>query len=252
MQHLFITGGATGIGRATVRRFLKENVAVTFLDINEAAAASLVSECGPERLHYVRGSVTHASDIEKALEQGYARFGNYDTLFCNAGVHRRNNILTVTEEEVREHLEINVMGTVSTLRLAVPYLVKNGGGSVIVNGSDQVFVGHANSFSYGLTKGALGQIVKGMAIDLGPHHIRVNAVCPGTIRTPMVEALFERLTEQDKDKVAALWAEEDAQFIRGSCGTPEEVAELVFFLASDSASFITGAHYLIDGGYACH
>ncbi len=102
-----------------------------------------------------------------------------------------------------------------------------------------------------MTKGAIGQIARSLAIDLGPYNIRVNAICPGTIHTPLVDRLFEKFSEKDNKTIEQYWQEENALFARGSAGTPQEVAEMVFFLISDKASFCTGGHYLIDGGLVC-
>lgn len=249
-KHIFITGGATGIGKAAVKKFLSKNYQVSFLDINEEAAGELLASENKNRLFFIKGSIKNASELKEAFKKSYAKFGNISALFCNAGIHKRNNVLNITDEELEEHIAVNITGTCNTLRLGVPYLIDNLGGAIVINSSDQAFVGHANSFSYGLTKGAVAQIVKGMAIDLAQFNIRVNAVCPGTIKTPLVENLFERLSV-DKKEIKKLWQEEDAQFLRGRSGTPEEVAELVYFLVSDKASFITGSQYLIDGGYTC-
>ena len=146
-------------------------------------------------------------------------------------------------------IDTNIKGTVHTLRATVPYLVEQGGGSVVINASDQCYVGKPNSFGYGLTKGALGQITKSMAIDLGPKGIRVNAVCAGTIRTPLTEKLFQSFADiTHGGDAGAYWSSEAALYPLGRVGEPYEVAELMYFLASDAASFMTGGLYLVDGG----
>lgn len=119
---------------------------------------------------------------------------------------------------------------------------------MVINASDQWFVGKSESFAYGLTKGALGQITRSLAIDLGSQNIRVNAVCAGTIRTPLVETLFENLSKVNNCSVDTYWEQENALYARGFVGEPREVAEVVYFLASDASSFCTGGHYLVDGG----
>lgn len=132
----------------------------------------------------------------------------------------------------------------------MPKIVESGGGSVVIMASDQSTVGKAHSFAYGLTKGALGQMAKSLAIDLAPKNIRVNAVCPSTIATPLVDGVFERCVSRGAD-LRELWDEENAIFLRGSVGRPEEVAAMVCFLASDEAGFCTGGLYPVDGGYTC-
>ena len=176
------------------------------------------------------------------------RFGALNSVFANAGIHRRDTLLDVSDEELHLVIDTNIYGTIDTLREAVPQLIKAGGGSVVINCSDQWFVGKAHTFAYGLTKGALGQMTRSLAIDLGPKNIRVNAICPGTIHTPLVDRLFEKFSAIDGKSIEQYWEEENALFARGEAGKPEEVANLVYFLASDQSSFCTGGHYLIDGG----
>ncbi len=249
MKTIFITGGSTGIGAACVKRFIAEGWQVCFMD-NDTENAALLTEslnC-PERLLFCPGSVTVKEDIRHAATEAVKRLGGIDSVFANAGIHRRNTILDITDEELDDLINTNIYGTVNTLRVTVPLLMERGGGTVVINASDQWFVGKAHSFGYGLTKGALGQITRSLAVDLGPHNIRVNAVCPGTIHTPLVDRLFEKFSAIEDRSVEDFWAEENALFARGSAGRPEEVAAMVFFLASDEAGFCTGGHYLIDGG----
>ena len=163
-----------------------------------------------------------------------------------------NTLLDITDEELDLMVQTNIYGTVNTLREAVPVLVEAGGGSVVINASDQWFIGKPNSFAYGMTKGALGQITRSLAIDLGPKNIRVNAVCAGTIHTPLAENLFQRISGVNHCTVEDCWKEEDKLYARQKAGYPEEVAEVIYFLASDAASFCTGAHYLVDGGLVAH
>jgi len=246
---VFITGGATGIGAASVRKFIGEGWNVGFMDINSAEAEKLVAELGvPGRLLFVEGDTRRRGDINRAVTATAGKFGGLDCVFANAGIHRRNTLLDVEDEELDLVIDTNIYGTVNTLREAVPHIIKAGGGSVVINASDQWYVGKAHTFAYGLTKGALGQITRSLSIDLGPYGIRVNAVCPGTIHTPLVDNLFEKFSKTDNKTIEEYWKEENALYARGSAGRPEEVAEMVFFLASDKSSFCTGGHYLVDGG----
>lgn len=246
---IFITGGSTGIGAASVRKFVDEGWNVGFMDVNVMEAERLVEELTcPERLLFSEGNTRDREDIRRAVNAVVERFGRLDSVFANAGIHRRNTLLDVSDEELDLVIQTNIYGTVNTLRETVPHIIKAGGGSVVINASDQWFVGKAHSFAYGLTKGALGQITRSLSIDLGGYGIRVNAVCAGTIHTPLVDNLFEKFSKQDNKTVAEYWEEENALYARGKVGAPEEVAEMVFFLASDRSSFCTGGHYLIDGG----
>lgn len=248
MKTIFITGGATGIGAATVARMLSEGWNVGFMDINAEAAQNIVAADTTGRLLLTEGNTRSRADIHRAVEATVARFGSLDSVFANAGIHHRDTLLDISDEELNLVIDTNIYGTVNTLREAVPRIIEAGGGSVVINCSDQWFVGKAHSFAYGLTKGALGQITRSLSVDLGPYNIRVNAICPGTIRTPLVDNIFDRYAAVDGKTVDECWAEENALFARGSAGTPEEVAALVWFLASDQSTFCTGGHYLIDGG----
>lgn len=248
MKTIFITGGATGIGAATVARMLSEGWNVGFMDINAEAVQNIVAADTTGRLLFTEGNTRSRADIHRAVEATVARFGSLDSVFANAGIHRRDTLLDISDEELDLVIGTNIYGTVNTLREAVPRIIEAGGGSVVINCSDQWFVGKAHSFAYGLTKGALGQITRSLSVDLGPYNIRVNAICPGTIRTPLVDNIFDRYAAVDGKTVDECWAEENALFARGRAGTPEEVAALVWFLASDQSTFCTGGHYLIDGG----
>ena len=241
---IFITGGTSGIGAATVSKFISEGWNVLFTDIHDPAVTD-------QRSRFVRADSTKKAELERAALIAEQEFGGIDALFCNSGIHRRNTVLDITQEELDLVIQTNIYGTVYTLQAVLPYIIRRGSGSVVLNSSDQFFVGKAHSFAYGMTKGAIGQIARSLAIDLGPKNIRVNAICPGTIHTPLVDNLFAKFSAKDNKTIEQYWKEENALFARGQAGKPEEVAEMVYFLISDKASFCTGGHYLIDGGLVC-
>lgn len=253
MKTVFITGGSTGIGASSVLKFLAEGWQVSFMDVNVPAAERLISLMGtPENILFTEGDIRCRADIKRAVEVTIARFGRFDSIVANAGIHRCNTLLDITEEELDFMIQTNIYGTVNTLRETVPHLINGGGGSIVINVSDQWFIGKANSFAYGLTKGALGQMTRSLSIDLGPKGIRVNAVCPGTIRTPLVDDLFQSFSEVNHCSIEEYWETENALYARGYAGDPKEVAEMIYFLASDAANFCTGGHYLVDGGLVAH
>lgn len=245
--HIFITGGASGIGEAAVRMFADRGWKVTFSDINIGRGEALAAEIGHDVL-FVEADTRSRTQLDEAVARGVERFGPLGSVFANAGIHRANTLLSISDEELHEMIDINIYGTVYTLQAALPHIIEGGGGTVVINCSDQWFVGKPHSFGYGLTKGALGQITRSLSIDLGPKNVRVNAVCAGTIHTPLVDNLFKKYSGVEGRSVDDYWKEENAMYMRGRAGTPQEAAEVVYFLASDASSFCTGSHYLVDGG----
>jgi len=250
-KSVFITGGASGIGAAAVRRFARDGWHVTFLDTDARAAKDLISQVdSPEPVCFIEGSTRSRADLESALELAADDAGGIDALFANAGIHRKNTIIDITAEELSELISTNIVGTVGTIQAAIPYLANaENGAAIVINASDQCFIGKAGNCGYGLTKGALGQLTRSAAIDLAHLGIRVNAVCPSTIDTPLVRRCFDFVAARSKRATAdSLRRDENALFLRGRMGTPDEVAALVCFLASDEAAFCTGGLYPVDGG----
>lgn len=238
----FVTGGSTGIGAATVRTLAREGYGVGFIDTNRPDGIRLEKALDGRAL-FIEGDVRLRDDQRHAVELTERQFGALSVVFANAGVHRNNTILDITDDDLNLILGVNLIGVVNTLRETAPKLSRRKAGAIVIMASDQALIGKRNSFAYGLTKGALGQLTKSVALDLGPYGVRINAVCPATIRTPLTEAIFSR-----HENPKAAWAREGELHPLGRVGEPEEVAELVCFLASERASFLTGGLYTIDGG----
>ena len=241
---IVITGGASGIGAATVKKFVEEDWNVLYTDIHDTGESI-------NGAVFVKADSSKKEQLEEAARVANEEFGGIDALFCNSGIHRCNTVLDVTQEELDLMINTNIYGTVYTLQVILPYIIKRGKGSVVLNDSDQFFVGKPNSFVYGMTKGAIGQITRSLAIDMGVYNIRVNAVCAGTIHTPLVDNLFVDFAKKENMTLDEYWEKENRIDARKEAGRPEEVAEVVYFLISDKASFCTGGHYLCDGGLVC-
>lgn len=247
---IFITGGASGIGAAAVRRFAAAGWRVTFMDIHPKEAKALINEIeSPEPVCFFEGSTRNRADLDAALELAADDLGGIDALFANAGIHRKNTVIDISPDELEELISTNIVGTVNTLQAAIPFLANaDAGAAVVINASDQCFIGKAGNFGYGLTKGALGQLTRSAAIDLAHLGIRVNAVCPSTIDTPLVDKCFASVAAHSDASAEQLRADENALFLRGRMGTADEVAAMVYFLASPEAAFCTGGLYPVDGG----
>ena len=248
MKTIFITGGAEGIGRATLEKFLAKEWNVSFVDFNETLGQELCKEIGkPEQLLFNVADTRNKQELVSAVDSTVEKFGKIDALFANAGIHGLNTILDISDEELKRFVDTNIYGTINTLQAVLPKIIDNGGGSVVINCSDQYYVGKPHSFSYGMTKGALGQIVKSLSIDMGEHNIRVNGVCPGSIDTKIMDNALEKFGEINNCSFNDMLKAENSLYPRGSYGKPEEVSNLVYFLISDEASFCTGGNYKVDG-----
>jgi len=240
-----ITGGASGIGRATAELFAREGAAVTIADLNAQEGQSVVQAIvgdGGDAL-FVCCDVTKASDCQQAVQKTVSRFGGLDILFNNAGVTRRASVLETTEEEWDWVMAVNVKSVFLMSKAAIPLMVEAGGGVIVNSGSGWGLVGGKDAVSYCASKGAVIQLTKAMAVDHGEQNIRVNAVCPGDTDTPMLADEAKQLGQSHQVILA-----ESVHRPLGRVGRPEEIAQAVLYLASDASSFVTGTTLLVDGG----
>jgi len=230
-----VTGGARGMGASHVRRFVKEGAKVVFTDINAEGGKALEAELG-ENVKFVQQDVTKADDWKKVIEEAENTFGPVNILVNNAGISMSKSLMEITEEEYRRIIDINQVSVFLGTKAVVPSMQKAGGGSIINISSINGIVGGA--IGYTDSKFAVRGFTKAAALQLAHHGIRVNSVHPGVIETPMV-------TQGDAVEVIKEFAK---QIPVGRMAQPEEVSNLVLYLASDESSYSTGSEFVIDGG----
>ncbi len=235
-----VTGGSSGIGLATAQRFIAEGAQVVVTGRNQEALDAAVSTLG-DGATGIRGDVANLDDLDSLFAQVRERFGRIDVLFANAGVAPFVPFRAVTEEHFDRLFDINVRGLFFTVQKALPLLAD--GASVILNASVVAQVGLPNTSVYSATKAAVRSLGRTLAAELSPRGIRVNVVSPGLIETPLVGKLA-----LSPDEVEAFGAQVVQQTPLGRAGKPEEIAATVAFLASDDASYFTGADLVADGG----
>lgn len=240
-----VTGGAMGIGKAVVSQFLREGAQVAFSDINEPLGRQTLTEC--ERLGrviFIPGDVAGEADVRRMVEGTVAEFGSLQVLVNNAGVTLSATVTETREEDWDRVLDVNLKGIYLCSKHAIPHLINAGGGSIINLGSIAGFIGLNANAAYNASKGGVILLTKNMALDYADNRIRVNAVCPAMIMTPMLEA-FIRLQPDPQAYIARV----EQSTPLGRTGTVDEVATAVLFLASDESSYITGSALIVDGGY---
>ncbi|MGH3823382.1 MAG: SDR family NAD(P)-dependent oxidoreductase [Pseudonocardiaceae bacterium] len=242
-----ITGAGSGIGRAAAQRFAAEGCAVAAVDMVAGAAFEtadkIVADGG--RAVAFRADVTVDTEVRVAVARTVEAFGNLDVLYNNAGVNSTGSIADTTEDDWDRCFAVNVKGTFLFSRAALPYLAASGCGAIVNQASVAALVGVPKFAAYCAAKGAVVALTRSMAIDLAPRRIRVNAICPGTVLTPLMEPLLRSRGDGDLD---AGLAKTMVKYPIGRLGAPEEIASAALFLASDQASFLTGSILTADGG----
>ena len=240
-----ITGGASGIGRATALLFASEGALVAVLDMDRVNGQSVVKTITGNggKAIFVSGDVSSAEACKNVVNQTSLEFGGLDILFNNAGIIRRTTVLEMSEEEWDQVMAVNVKSIFLLSKYAIPEMVKRDGGVIINTSSGWGLVGGRRAVSYCASKGAVVQLTKAMALDHGEQNIRVNCICPGDTDTNMLRSEAEQLGEPEENFFA-----EAADRPLKRIGKPEDIAQAVLYLASDASSFVTGTALVVDGG----
>ena len=244
-----ITGGTSGIGKATALLFAEEGADVVITGRRSELGQGVLDEIRQKggRGVYVQADHSKANDCSRVVERTLAEFGRIDILFNNAGIVMKGTAETTSEDVWNETLAINVTAVWRMCKLVIPSMKKQGGGVIVNNGSDWSLVAGRDAFPYIASKGAVGMMTKALALDYARENIRVNAVCPGDT---FVDRWVEKGYFEGSDPItieAAMQAS-SAYIPMGRFGKPEEIAKAVLFLASDDSSFVTGHLLLVDGG----
>lgn len=243
-----ITGGATGIGKATVETFAKEGAKVIFCDINKKLGMRNQKEFDKMGLEtfFVHTDVSKESSVKKLIAFAKKKFNRVDTLFNNAGIEQpvtpSHKVDLKTFEKI---ISVNLKGVFICCKYVLPLMIKNKKGCIVNNSSISAFANVGGNISYASSKGGVMSLTRVLAIEYAKLNIRVNAVCPGVIDTPMNDRNLNRA--KDKAKLKKNW-----KIITplGRVASPYELAQTVLFLSSDKSSFITGVGLLVDGGRA--
>jgi meso-butanediol dehydrogenase / (S,S)-butanediol dehydrogenase / diacetyl reductase len=242
-----ITGAATGIGEAVARRFAAQGAKVGITGRRAAPLAELANEIGALSLP---GDVTDAPTVERSIAKLVGEFGGLDIVVNNAGIAIVGSVEQIDDADWSSVLDINLNGTRRVMRAALPHLRARGGGAVVNISSIGAFVAARNNAVYGTAKAALVALTKSLARDYGPEGIRVNALCPGWVDTPMLDPLLHMLSKER----GITTAEARALLVQfnplNRMARPVEIARCVEFLATDASSFVTGTTLLADGGMA--
>jgi NAD(P)-dependent dehydrogenase (short-subunit alcohol dehydrogenase family) len=240
-----ITGGASGIGRATALLFAREGAAVSVVDLDETGGqivAQTIVDGGGSAI-FVRCDVSQAAGCQRAVQRTVNELGGLDILFNNAGIMRRATVLETTEAQWDRVMAVNVKSIFWLSKYAIPLMAQAGGGVIVNTASGWGLVGGRKAAAYCASKAAVVLLTKAMALDHGEQNIRVNCVCPGDTDTPMLRDEARQLGEPDERFLA-----EAAQRPLQRIGRPQDIAQAALYLASDASSFVTGTALVVDGG----
>lgn len=241
-----ITGGAKGIGEATARLFRQEGAQVAVVDIDEPKGMALVSELDESggNAIFIKCDVSCSVEVKSMVEKVKDKFNRVDILVNSAGITDDATVVTTLEENWNRVIGVNLTGIYLCCKEVIPLMIEQGSGSVVNLASIASFIGLQNNAAYNASKGGVLMLTRNMAVDFASKNIRVNAVCPAMIMTPMLEDFIKHQPDPE-----AYVKGVEASTPLGRMGTSEEVAHAVLFFAADDCKFATGSALMVDGGY---
>lgn len=241
-----LTGGGSGIGRASARLFCREGASLVIGDINEEAGSAVVKEIRDQRegkAIYVRTDVSRPEQVEHLVSHAVETFGHVDVIFGNAGILPLGTAWETSIKDWQRCIDVNLGGNFFLAKYGVPALIEAGGGVILFTASEMGIVGTSGAAAYCASKGGLINMTRAIAVDCAPYRIRVNSIAPGAINTPMTKYQLG----QSEDPQIALEKGNEAVLLK-RMGTTEEIARVALFLVSDDSSYMTGSLVVADGG----
>jgi len=242
-----ITGAGSGQGRAAAVLFAKEGASIVACDWKPEAGDETVQQVKSDggKAIFVRTDVSNSRDVQNLINTAISTFGRIDILYNNAGVGfssplSMSDVLNTPEEDWDRVIAINLKSMYLTAKFAIPEMIKGGGGSIVNTASIAAMIGSEAAHAYTAAKGGMVALSRALAVEFGPKNIRSNCICPGAIDTPMIAPVVDPLKKAGQPFMNSP--------IR-RLGTPDDIAYCALYLASDESSFVTGATFIVDGGY---
>lgn len=241
-QTAIVTGGASGIGEATVRRLVADGANVIITDINDEQGEALAKELAGQQsqVQYLHVDVANEEDVQKMIHTAVQQFGSLDILFANAGIGDTKPAHELGYDEWKQLMDVNLNGVFLTNKYAIQQMLEQSNGGKIINNASMLgHVGTDSVTSYTAAKGGVVNLTRTLGVTYAKQNIRINSVCPGYVETPLMRA---NMDDEALEQMASMHPV-------GRLAQPSEVASVVSFLAGDDASFIHGSNLLVDGGY---